>query len=157
MKDDGSPLPDLIITDGGAGQMSVVREVVEDQLQLQIPIAGLAKDDRHRTNELLYGFPPRTVAMKTGSELFRILSQIQDEVHRFAITFHRDRRSKSALHSALDDIKGIGPVTRDLLTKSLKTVKRIENADLQTLSQIVGTSKAEIIFNYFKSKKGGLK
>ncbi len=157
MKDEGSTLPDLIITDGGAGQMSVVREVIEDQLQLQIPIAGLAKDDRHRTNELLYGFPPCTVALKTGSELFHILSQIQDEVHRFAITFHRDRRSKSALHSALDDIKGIGPVTRDLLINSLKTVKKVENADLQTLSQIVGTAKAEIIFNYFKSKKGGLK
>ena len=137
--------------------MGVVREVIEDQLHLQIPIAGLAKDDRHRTNELLYGFPPRTVTLKTGSELFRILSQIQDEVHRFAITFHRDKRSKSALHSALDDIKGIGPVTKDALIKSLKTVKRIETADLQTLSQIVGKSKAEIIYNYFKAKKGSLK
>jgi excinuclease ABC subunit C len=157
MKEEGTPLPDLIITDGGSGQMGVVREVVEDQLHLQIPIAGLAKDDRHRTNELLYGFPPRTVTLKTGSELFRILSQIQDEVHRFAITFHRDKRSKSALHSALDDIKGIGPVTKDALIKSLKTVKRIETADLQTLSQIVGKSKAEIIYNYFKAKKGSLK
>lgn len=157
MKEEGTPLPDLIITDGGSGQMGVVREVIEDQLHLQIPIAGLAKDDRHRTNELLYGFPPRTVTLKTGSELFRILSQIQDEVHRFAITFHRDKRSKSALHSALDDIKGIGPVTKDALIKSLKTVKRIEAADLQTLSQIVGKSKAEIIYNYFKAKKGSLK
>jgi excinuclease ABC subunit C len=157
MKEEGTPLPDLIITDGGSGQMGVVREVIEDQLHLQIPIAGLAKDDRHRTNELLYGFPPRTVTLKTGSELFRILSQIQDEVHRFAITFHRDKRSKSALHSALDDIKGIGPVTKDALIKSLKTVKRIETADLQTLYQIVGKSKAEIIYNYFKAKKGSLK
>ena len=157
MKEEGTPLPDLIITDGGSGQMGVVREVIEDQLHLQIPIAGLAKDDRHRTNELLYGFPPRTVTLKTGSELFRILSQIQDEVHRFAITFHRDKRSKSALHSALDDIKGIGPVTKDALIKSLKTVKRIETADLQTLSQIVGKSKAEIIYNYFRAKKGSLK
>lgn len=157
MKEEGTPLPDLIITDGGSGQMGVVREVIEDQLHLQIPIAGLAKDDRHRTNELLYGFPPRTVTLKTGSELFRILSQIQDEVHRFAITFHRDKRSKSALHSALDDIKGIGPVTKDALIKSLKTVKRIESADLQTLSRIIGKSKAEIIYNYFKAKKGSLK
>ena len=157
MKEEGTPLPDLIITDGGSGQMGVVREVIEDQLHLQIPIAGLAKDDRHRTNELLYGFPPRTVTLKTGSELFRILSQIQDEVHRFAITFHRDKRSKSALHSSLDDIKGIGPVTKDTLIKSLKTVKRIETADLQTLSQIIGKSKAEIIYNYFQTKKGSLK
>jgi excinuclease ABC subunit C len=157
MKEEGTPLPDLIITDGGSGQMGVVREVIEDQLHLQIPIAGLAKDDRHRTNELLYGFPPRTVTLKTSSELFRILSQIQDEVHRFAITFHRDKRSKSALHSALDDIKGIGPVTKDALIKSLKTVKKIETADLQTLSQIIGKSKAEIIYNYFQAKKGSLK
>ena len=157
MKEEATPLPDLIITDGGSGQMGVVREVIEDQLHLQIPIAGLAKDDRHRTNELLYGFPPRTVTLKTGSELFRILSQIQDEVHRFAITFHRDKRSKSALHSALDDIKGIGPVTKDTLIKNLKTVKRIETTDLQTLSQIAGKSKAEIIYNYFRAKKGSLK
>ncbi len=157
MIDEGTPLPDLIITDGGSGQMSVVREVVEDRLHLSIPIAGLAKDDRHRTNELLYGFPPQTIAMKTGSELFRILSQIQDEVHRFAITFHRDKRSKSALHSALDDIKGIGPKTKDLLIKSLKTVKKIEAADLQTLSSIVGTAKAKIIYDYFRTKEEGLK
>ncbi len=149
MKEENSPLPDLIITDGGAGQMGVVREVVEDQLQLQIPIAGLAKDDRHRTNELLYGFPPQTIALKTGSELFHILSQIQDEVHRYAITFHRDKRSKSALHSALDDIKGIGPKSKELLIKKLKTVKKIQTADLQTLSSIIGEAKAEIIYNYF--------
>ena len=149
MKEENSPLPDLIITDGGAGQMGVVREVVEDQLQLHIPIAGLAKDDRHRTNELLFGFPPQTIALKTGSELFHVLSQIQDEVHRYAITFHRDKRSKSALHSALDDIRGIGPKTKDLLIKKLKTVKKIQSSDIQTLSSIVGESKAETIYNYF--------
>ena len=149
MKEENSPLPDLIITDGGAGQMGVVREVVEDQLQLHIPIAGLAKDDRHRTNELLFGFPPQTIALKTGSELFHILSQIQDEVHRYAITFHRDKRSKSALHSALDDIRGIGPKTKDLLIKKLKTVKKIQSSDIQTLSSIIGESKAETIYNYF--------
>ena len=149
MKEENSPLPDLIITDGGAGQMGVVREVVEEQLQLHIPIAGLAKDDRHRTNELLFGFPPQTIALKTGSELFHVLSQIQDEVHRYAITFHRDKRSKSALHSALDDIRGIGPKTKDLLIKKLKTVKKIQSSDIQTLSSIVGESKAETIYNYF--------
>ena len=149
MKEENSPLPDLIITDGGAGQMGVVREVVEDQLQLHIPIAGLAKDDRHRTNELLFGFPPQTIALKTGSELFHVLSQIQDEVHRYAITFHRDKRSKSALHSALDDIRGIGPKTKDLLIKKLKTVKKIQSSDIQTLASIVGESKAETIYNYF--------
>ncbi len=149
MKEENSPLPDLIITDGGAGQMSVVREVVEDQLHLQIPIAGLAKNDRHRTNELLFGFPPQTIALKTGSELFHVLSQIQDEVHRYAITFHRDKRSKSALHSALDDIRGIGPKTKDLLIKKLKTVKKIQSSDIQTLSSIIGESKAETIYNYF--------
>ncbi len=149
MKEENSPLPDLIITDGGAGQMGVVREVVEDQLQLHIPIAGLAKDDRHRTNELLFGFPPQTIALKTGSELFHVLSQIQDEVHRYAITFHRDKRSKSALHSALDDIRGIGPKTKDLLIKKLKTVKKIQSSDIQALASIVGESKAETIYNYF--------
>lgn len=125
LHDEGQPLPDLIITDGGQGQMSVVREVVEGELHLDIPIAGLAKDDRHRTNELLYGWPPVVVGMKTDSELFHLLTHMQDEVHRFAITFHRDKRSKHALHSELDDIKGIGPKTKDLLLKELKTVKRI--------------------------------
>lgn len=153
MKEEGSPLPDLIITDGGSGQMGVVREVVEDQLHLQIPIAGLAKDNHHRTNELLYGFPPQTVALKTGSELFHVLSQIQDEVHRYAITFHRDKRSKSALHSALDDIKGIGPKTKDLLIKNFKTVKRIESADLQELEKIIGIKKAFLVYNHFHKEE----
>ena len=143
------PLPDLIITDGGRGQMEVVREVVEDELRLAIPIAGLAKDDRHRTNELLYGFPPVVVGMKTDSELFRLLTQIQDEVHRFAITFHRDKRSKHALHSELDDIAGIGPKTRDTLLAGLKSVKRIREADMETLSSIIGPAKAAAVHAHF--------
>ena len=143
------PLPDLIITDGGRGQMEVVREVVEDELRLAIPIAGLAKDDRHRTNELLYGFPPVVVGMKTDSELFRLLTQIQDEVHRFAITFHRDKRSKHALHSELDDIAGIGPKTRDTLLAGLKSVKRIREADMATLAAVVGPAKAAAVHAHF--------
>jgi excinuclease ABC subunit C len=143
------PLPDLIIADGGKGQMEVIREVIQDELNLDIPIAGLAKDDRHRTNELLYGFPPLKVALKIDSELFHVLTQIQDEVHRFAIEFHRNKRSKRALHSELDDIKGIGPKTRDGLLNALKSVKHIREADLQTLCDIIGTSKAQIIYDYF--------
>ena len=149
MKEEGTPLPDLIITDGGQGQMSVVREVVEDELHLSIPIAGLAKDDRHRTNELLYGFPPVVVGMKTDSELFRLLTHMQDEVHRFAITFHRDKRSKHQLHSALDDIKGIGPKTKELLLQHFKTVKRIREASLADLSAVTGSAKAQIIATHF--------
>lgn len=147
-----TPLPDLIITDGGKGQMEVVRQVVEDELQLSIPIAGLAKDDRHRTNELLYGFPPAVVGMKTGSELFRLLTQMQDEVHRFAITFHRDKRSKHALHSELDDIKGIGPKTCDMLLAHLKSVKNIRAASLETLTGVVGKSKAQVVFEHFRKQ-----
>lgn len=147
------PLPDLIVADGGKGQMEVIREVIQDELNLDIPIAGLAKDDRHRTNELLYGFPPMTIALKTDSELFHVLTQLQDEVHRFAITFHRDKRSKRALHSELDDIAGIGPKTRDLLLQKLKSVKRIKDADIQTLTEIVGASKAELIANHFKGEQ----
>ena len=143
------PLPDLIIADGGKGQMEVIRQVIQDELNLDIPIAGLAKDDRHRTNELLYGFPPLKIALKLESELFHVLTQIQDEVHRFAIEFHRNKRSKRALHSELDDIKGIGPKTRDELLNSLKSVKKIREANLQSLSDIVGSSKAQIIYNHF--------
>lgn len=152
MVEEGMPLPDLIITDGGKGQMEVVREVVEDELQLAIPIAGLAKDNRHRTNELLYGFPPQTIGIPTKSELFKVLTQIQDEVHRFAISFHRDKRSKHQLHSELDDIKGIGTKTREALMKQLRTVKRIKESDIQTLTGIIGASKATIIYNYFHTK-----
>ena len=146
-------LPDLIITDGGKGQMEVVREVVEDELHLNIPIAGLAKNDRHRTNELLYGFPPVVVGMSTSSELFHVLTRIQDEVHRFAITFHRDKRSKRALHSELDDIPGIGPKTKVQLIKAFKTIKKIKEADIEAISTIIGRKKAEIIINYFKNKE----
>ena len=149
MQEEGTPLPDLIITDGGKGQMEVVREVVEDELQLNIPIAGLAKDDRHRTNELLFGFPQQTIALDVKGELFKVLTQIQDEVHRFAISFHRDKRSKTQLHSELDDIKGIGPKTKDALIKSLKTVKRIKDSDIQVLTELIGASKATIVYNYF--------
>lgn len=152
MMEEGTPLPDLIITDGGIGQMNVVRQVVEDELHLEIPIAGLAKDDRHRTNELLFGFPPQVIGLKTDSELFHFLTRIQDEVHRYAITFHREKRSKHALHSVLDDIKGIGPKTKDALLKSLKSVKRIQQSDLQALSEIIGQSKAKVVYNYFHIK-----
>ena len=143
------PLPDLIIADGGKGQMEIIRQVIQDELNLDIPIAGLAKDDRHRTNELLYGFPPMKIALKVESELFHVLTQIQDEVHRFAITFHRDKRSKRALHSELDDIKGIGPKTRDELLNALKSVKKIREAELPTLSDIIGPAKAQIVYNHF--------
>ena len=149
MMEEGTPLPDLIITDGGIGQMNVVRQVVEDELHLDIAIAGLAKDDRHRTNELLFGFPPVTIGLKTDSELFHFLTRIQDEVHRYAIAFHRDKRSKHALHSALDDVKGIGPKTRELLIKELKSVKRVQTTDIQTLTDIIGAKKAELIYHFF--------
>ena len=149
MKEEGEPLPDLIITDGGKGQMEVVREVVEDELHLSIAIAGLAKDDRHRTNELLFGFPPQVIGIDPKSELFRVLTQIQDEVHRFAITFHRNKRTKRTLHSALDDIRGIGPATRDALLKHFKSVKRISEANEEELTQIVGKAKAETIRKFF--------
>ncbi len=146
------PLPDLIVADGGKGQMEVIREVIQDEMNLDIPIAGLAKNDHHRTNELLYGFPPRVIGLKTDSELFHVLTQLQDEVHRFAITFHREKRSKRALHSELDNIKGIGPKTRDGLLNALKSVRRIREADLQTLSSLIGPSKAQIVFDYFHTE-----
>ena len=149
MIEEGAALPDLIITDGGLGQMSVVREVVEGELGLNIPIAGLAKDNRHRTNELLYGNPPQTIALKTNSELFHVLTQIQDEVHRYAIQFHRDKRSKHALHSELDDIKGIGPATRDALLKAFKSLKRVREASAEELAAVVGAAKAKIIEAHF--------
>lgn len=147
--DEGNPLPDLIIADGGKGQMEVIREVIQDELNQDIPIAGLAKDDRHRTNELLYGFPPMHVALKTDSELFHVLTHIQDEVHRFAIEFHRNKRSKRALHSELDGIKGLGPKGCDALLNSLKSVRRISEATLPTLSEILGPAKAKIVYEHF--------
>ena len=152
MVEEGMPLPDLIITDGGKGQMEVVREVVEDELQLAIPIAGLAKDNRHRTNELLYGFPPQTIGIPTKSELFKVLTQIQDEVHRFAISFHRDKRSKHQLHSELDDIKGIGSKSKEQLLQHFKTVKKIKEADIQELTEVIGCTRAMLLYNYFHSK-----
>ena len=153
LRDENERMPDLIITGGGKGQMEVVREVIEDELKLNIPIAGLAKDSRHRTNELLYGFPAVTIGIKTDSELFHVLTRIQDEVHRFAITFHRDKRSKAALHSELDDIKGIGPKTKETLLKLFKSVKNIREASLEELDKAVGESKAMLIIEYFENKK----
>lgn len=153
LRDENERMPDLIITDGGKGQMEVVREVIEDELKLNIPIAGLAKDSRHRTNELLYGFPAVTIGIKTDSELFHVLTRIQDEVHRFAITFHRDKRSKAALHSELDDIKGIGPKTKETLLKIFKSVKNIREASSEELSKAIGESKAKLIREYFENKK----
>lgn len=149
MQEEGTPLPDLIITDGGKGQMEVVRAVIEDELHLQIPIAGLAKNNKHRTNELLYGFPPQTIGLKTDSELFKALTQIQDEVHRYAISFHRNKRSKHQLHSELDDIQGIGTKTKETLLKEFKTVQKIKTTNIQELTNIIGKSKATLIFNYF--------
>lgn len=142
-------LPDLIVADGGKGQMEVIRQAVQDELGLDIPIAGLAKNDKHRTHELLYGFPPRVIGLKPDSELFRVLTHLQDEVHRFAITFHRDKRSKHALQSELDSIKGIGPKTREELLKGLKSVKKIKEAELEVLEGLIGSAKAKIIYNYF--------
>ena len=143
------PLPDLIVADGGKGQIEVIRQAVQDELGLDIPIAGLAKNDKHRTHELLYGFPPRVIGLKPDSELFRSLTHLQDEVHRFAIEFHRDKRSKRALHSELDDIKGIGPKTRDELLNAFKSVKKIKEASLETLTETIGAAKANIVYTYF--------
>lgn len=143
--DEEKTLPNLIIADGGKGQMEVIREVIEDELKLNIPIAGLAKNDKHRTNELLYGFPQQTIGLKTDSALFHLLTHIQDEVHRFAITFHREKRSKHQVASELDTIKGIGPKTKEILLKSFKSVKRIKEASLEQLAEIIGEKKASLI------------
>ena len=151
------PLPDLIIADGGKGQMEVIRQVIQDELHLNIPIAGLAKDERHRTNELLYGFPPMKIALKVDSELFHVLTQIQDEVHRFAITFHRNKRSKHALHSELEDIKGIGPKTRDILLKELKSVKRIKETSEEEIAALIGNAKAKIVIEHFHGGEATLR
>lgn len=149
LMEEEQPLPDLIIADGGKGQMEVIRQAVQDELGLDIPIAGLAKDDRHRTNELLYGFPPRVVGIKDTSELFRVLTHLQDEVHRFAITFHRDKRSKHALHSELDDIKGLGPKGKEALLKAFKSVKRIKEATLPALTETLGSAKGKVVYEHF--------
>ena len=150
--EEGTPLPDLIITDGGKGQMEVVRQVVEDELHLHIPIAGLAKDDRHRTRELLFGFPPQTIGLKQSTPLFHLLEQIQDEVHRFAITFHRDKRSKRQTASALDNIKGIGAKSKEALLAHFKSVKRIREASEEELASVIGQAKAKVLMEGLKEQ-----
>ena len=147
---EGSPLPDPILTDGGKGQMEVVREVIQDELHLDIPIAGLAKDGKHRTSELLFGFPPVTVGMQIQSQMFRFFTQIQDEVHRFAITFHKDKRSKSQTRSELDSIKGIGEKTKVLLLRHYKSVKRIREASFEDLKELIGEAKTKALINGLK-------
>lgn len=149
MIEEQTPLPDLIITDGGKGQMEAVRAVVEDELHLHIPIAGLAKDNYHRTNELLFGNPPVVVGLDIKSELFHVLTEIQDEVHRYAITFHRNKRSKHALHSELDDIKGLGPKGKEALLKQLKTINAIKGADNQDINKILGRAKGNLVYKHF--------
>ena len=149
MIEEQTPLPDLIITDGGKGQMEAVRAVVEDELHLHIPIAGLAKDNHHRTNELLFGNPPVVVGLDIKSELFHVLTEIQDEVHRYAITFHRNKRSKHALHSELDDIKGLGPKGKEALLKQLKTINAIKKADNQEINEILGRAKGNLVYKHF--------
>lgn len=153
LKEEGKKLPELIIADGGKGQMEVIREVVEDALGLNIPIAGLAKDNHHRTRELIFGFPPKSVGMKANSELFRLLTRMQDEVHRFAITFHRQKRSKRQTKSELDTIPGVGAKTRELLIKTFGSVKRIKEASLQQLQVVVGRAKGQKLFENLHSNK----
>ncbi len=150
MLNEDTPLPDLIIADGGVGQMEVIRQVIEDELKINIPIAGLAKDSKHHTRELLYGFPPKAVGLKINDPLFKLLASMQDEVHRFAITFHRDKRSKTQVASELDTIPGIGEKTKNDLIKHFKSVKRIKSADLTELIEVAGKSRASIIYDYFK-------
>ena len=151
MQNENLTLPDLIVADGGIGQMEVIRQVIEDELKLQIPIAGLAKDGKHRTHEVLIGFPPQTVGLKPTDQLFKFFAGMQDEVHRFAITFHRDKRSKTQVASELDNISGIGEKTKNELIKHFKSVKRIKSAEIAELSEIIGTNRASIIYNYFRS------
>lgn len=147
-----APLPDLIIADGGKGQMEIIREVIEDELHLEIPIAGLVKNDRHRTSELLFGFPPKAIGIKVQSQLFRLLEQIQNEVHRFAITFHKDKRSKRQIASAFDNIKGIGDKTKTALLKEFKSMKRVKEASFEEIASIIGKAKAKIIIQNLNSQ-----
>lgn len=149
MIQENTPLPDLIVTDGGIGQMEVVRQIIEDELKLNIPIAGLAKDKKHKTSELLFGFPPQVIGMKPNDLLFRFMSQLQDEVHRFAISFHRDKRSKEQTSSELDQIKGIGEITKTDLIKHFKSIKRIRMAEKSEIEKIVGNNRASIIYKHF--------
>ena len=148
-----TPLPDLIIADGGIGQMEVIRQVVEDELKLTIPIAGLAKDSKHHTRELLFGFPPKAIGLKPADQLFKLLASMQDEVHRFAITFHRDKRSKTQIASELDTIPGIGEKTKNELINHFKSIKRIKSAELKELIEVAGTNRASIVYKYFKGVK----
>lgn len=150
--DEEAPLPDLIIADGGIGQMEVIRQVIEDELNLKIPIAGLAKDNKHNTRELLFGFPPKEIGLKPTEQLFKLLASMQDEVHRFAITFHRDKRSKEQIASELDSIPGIGEKTKNELIKHFKSVKRIKSAQLEELQKVLTSSRASIIYGYFNTK-----
>ena len=150
MINEESPLPDLIITDGGTGQMEVVRQVLQEQLKIDIPIAGLAKNQKHKTNELLFGFPPKEIGLKPNDQLFRFLAQVQEEVHRFAITFHRDKRSKQQTASELDNIKGIGEKTIILLMNHFKSIKRLQNAEIEEIEKIIGTNRASIVYKYFR-------
>ena len=150
--DEQGELPDLILTDGGKGQMEVVREVIEDELHLHIPIAGLAKDNRHRTSEILFGFPPMNIGIKQGTPLFHLLENIQDEVHRFAITFHRDKRSKRQVTSALDDIKGVGEKRKTELLRKFRSVKRIREASIEELAEVVGEAVAKNIKEALESR-----
>lgn len=151
MLNEETPLPDLIIADGGIGQMEVIRQVIEDELKINIPIAGLAKDSKHHTRELLFGFPPKEIGLKINDPLFKLLASMQDEVHRFAITFHRDKRSKTQIASELDTIPGIGEKTKNELIKQFKSVKRIRSANLVELSEAIGNSRASIVYNYFNA------
>ena len=145
------PLPDLIIADGGKGQMEVIREVVEDELHVNIAIAGLVKDDKHRTREMLFGFPPRTVGLRPDSEIFKLMTFMQDEVHRFAITHHRKKFEKGFMHSELADIKGIGKATAEKLLLELKSVKAIKEASLESLASLIGPAKAKLVYDHFNT------
>ena len=149
MIEENTPLPDLIIADGGSGQMEVIRKVVEDELNLKIPIAGLAKDDKHKTRELLFGFPPKAIGMKPNEILFKLFANIQEEVHRFAIKFHQDKRSKKQTASELDNIKGIGEKTKNELIKHFKSVKRVRTAEFSDIEIIIGTHRASIVYSHF--------
>lgn len=152
LQDEQQPLPDLIITDGGKGQMEVVRQVIEDELHLQIPIVGLAKNNRHKTNEILFGFPPQVIGLKPTDFTFKFLASVQDEVHRFAISFHRNKRSKHQTTSELDNIKGIGEKTKIELLKHFKSLKHIKIASKTELEKVVGKSRASIVYEYFNAK-----
>jgi excinuclease ABC subunit C len=147
--DEGHPLPDLIVADGGVGQMEMIRQIIEDELKLKIPIAGLAKDNKHKTSEILIGFPPMVVGMKITDPMFKFFASMQDEVHRFAIKFHREKRSKKQTASELDEINGIGEKTKSELLNHFKSVKRVKNSSIDELEKIIGKSRASIVYKHF--------